>query len=236
MQCRKAQDRRIVRAQDLCLDPDFFVNEDGSSATILTSVQPGASGLQLVDEPEAVELLNALRGVQPDELAILVLGHSCPCPGECAGQLCFPALSKDNGSKLLLAGCLHNVGGKRIKQRDSGDVTVQLPDLNCCTFECHADVFDAPAWQQLAQAPVRAVAKTIAKPFSDSDPWGRQFVQAGRPAVASLADRVSFRARVPGNQLDHDSEWPQPCLCNPTQDGPVACPELLHCLAGRTPR
>ena len=205
MQRRKAQDRRIVRAQDVCLEPDFFLNEDGSPATILPSIQPGASGLQLVDEPEAVQLLSAVRGVQPDELGILVLGHSCPCPDECAGQLCFPALSKETGSKLLLAGCLHNVGGKCIRQRDSGDVQVQLPDLNCCTFECHSDEFEAPAWQQLVQAPVRAVVDIfkkggISRPFSD--PWGRQFSQAGRPAVAALADRVSFNARVPGDQLD----------------------------------
>ncbi|CAE7364605.1 ngoBIM, partial [Symbiodinium sp. CCMP2592] len=205
MQRRKAQDRRQVRAQEVCLTQDFFVNDDGSPASILTMIQPGASGLQLVDEPEAVALLQTLRGVQPDELGLLVLGHSCPCPDECSGALCFPAISKANGSKLLLAGCLHNVGGKRIRQKDSGDVTVELPELNCCTFDCYADEFDAPTWQQIVQAPVRAVAEAfkkggMAKPFAD--PWGRHFVQAGRPAVASMAERVSFNARVPADQLD----------------------------------
>ncbi|CAE6969160.1 ngoBIM [Symbiodinium sp. CCMP2592] len=201
-QRRKAQDRRTVTAAEVQLTTDFFLNEDGSCTSVLDAIQPGVSGIKLVDEPEAAALLQALRGVQPDELGLLVLGHSCPNPAECNGHMCFPATSKETGARLLLAGCLHNVGGRRNKVRESNDIQVSLPELNCCSFECYADEFEDATWQNLVQAPVRAVLDKdgLAKPFSD--PWGRSFSQAGRPALATLADRLYFQARVPTDQLD----------------------------------
>ena len=124
MQRRKTQARKTVCAADVQLCPDFFVNEDGTPVTILDTIQPGMSGLKLLDEPEAASLLHTLRGVQPDELGLLILGHSCPSPDECNGQLCFPVTARACGSRLLLAGCLHNVGGRRIKAREHGDIQV----------------------------------------------------------------------------------------------------------------
>ncbi|CAE7258026.1 unnamed protein product, partial [Symbiodinium microadriaticum] len=205
LQRRKTQERRTVQADEVSLADDFFINEDGTPATILTEIRPGVSGVKLVSEPEAQTLLHALRGVQPDELGLLVLGHSCPCPDDCNGQLCFPASSRATGSRLLLAGCLHNLGGKRIRTKDNGDIKVDLPDMCCCSFECYADEFEPDAWAQITQAPVRAVLDRfrkggLDKPFSD--PWGRSFSQNGRPAIASLADRVYFQARTLTDALD----------------------------------
>ena len=204
-QRRKTQDRRTVQADEVCLTTDFFLNEDGTPATLLDDIRPGVSGVKLVSEPEAQTLIHTLRGVQPDELGLLVLGHSCPCPDDCNGQLCFPATSRANGSRLLLAGCLHNLGGKRVRTKDNGDITVALPDMSCCTFECYADELEPEVWSAITQAPVRAVLDRfrkggIEKPFSD--PWGRAFSQNGRPAIASLADRVCFQARVLSDSLD----------------------------------
>ncbi|CAE7340139.1 unnamed protein product [Symbiodinium necroappetens] len=204
-QRRKTHDRRTVQADEVCLTADFFLNEDGTPATLLDEIRPGVSGVKLVGEPEAQTLIHTLRGVQPDELGLLVLGHSCPCPDDCNGQLCFPATSRANGSRLLLAGCLHNLGGKRVRTKDNGDITVALPDMSCCTFECYADEFEPEIWSAITQAPVRAVLDRfrkggIDKPFSD--PWGRAFSQNGRPAIASLADRVCFQARVLSDSLD----------------------------------
>ncbi|CAE6968657.1 unnamed protein product [Symbiodinium sp. CCMP2456] len=205
VQRRKNQDRRQVQAEDVCLAPEFFVNEDNTPTTILDDIRPGVSGIKLVSEPEAHALIQTLRGVQPDELGLLVLGHSCPCPDDCNGQLCFPATSRANGSRLLLAGCLHNLGGKQVRTKNTGDIKVDLPEMCCCAFECYADEFEAETWASLTQAPVRAVMDRFKKSGLDkpfSDPWGRSFSLNGRPALASLADKVYFQARVLSESLD----------------------------------
>ena len=197
--------RNHITAAEVHLSPGFFLNEDGSTTNILTAMQPGVSGIKLVDESEAIGLLQALRGVQPDELGLLVLGHSCPAPEECNGHLTFPATSVACGSKLLLAGCLHNVGGRRIRTHVADDIRVDLPNQCCCTIDCYADELDQDAWTSLLTAPVRNAAEAFKKqgveaPFTD--PWGRAFSLAAKPSLPALADKMSFQARVAHDRLD----------------------------------
>ena len=134
-QRRRAQDRCSIQASDVSLAPEFFYNADGSPANLLHSLQPGASGVFLVDEGEAAELLGALTGVQPDELCVVVLGHNCPDPTHCAGKLSFPVTACSDGAPLLLAGCMHNLGGRQVATRHQSDIAVDLPEVLCCSFE-----------------------------------------------------------------------------------------------------
>ena len=198
-QRKKHQLRCDIKARDVQLCPGFFLNADETHAQILDVVQPGASGVMLTDEDEAQELLPALKGVQPDELCLVVLGHTCPEPATCAGRISIPAQARSDQALLLLAGCYHNVGGKPVKAKPQTDIEVDLPEVLCCSFEAYADEFESEHWLRFTQAPVKTAQEILAKsgvqsPFAN--PWGRQFFAGDRPAAPASADKLVFQARV----------------------------------------
>ena len=204
-QKKRANAATVPKAAEVTVDPGFFLNADDTAAPILEHIRPGATGLLLVDPDQAVDALNTLKGVQPDELGLLVLGHVCPDSSTCTRRVSFPATSRRCGSKLLLAGCLHNIGGKAIRPNQKSDITVELPATTCCVFTAFADEFAAEAWAQLVLAPV----KHMLAAFQDCPavkavltPWGRQFRLKDRPSSPSLADQVSFQARLPKEECE----------------------------------
>ena len=203
---RRKQDLRVqITAAEVCLTPGFFKNEDGSDAAILEGLRPGVSGVLLADPKHAVELLRTMRGIQPDELALVVLGHNCPNPKECNQQLSFPAKGRNCGSQLLLAGCLHNLGGKQVSVAQQHNVTVDLPDVVYCTFTVHADECDAANWKAFSEYPVKTVVAAFGDAGLDkvlSEPWGRRHLLKGKGATPNLADQVSFHARVDQKTCD----------------------------------
>ena len=134
----KGQQQRQITAADINVEEGFFVNADGSSSTVLESLTPGSSEVH----------------VQPHELGILILGHGC-APG-CQGcqPLSFPATTGSPPSKILVAGCLHNVGGKKITCRHAAQADIQVTENCCCQFSLHQDEFEPDMWQQTTAAPV----------------------------------------------------------------------------------
>ena len=201
----KHQSRCDIKAADVHLCPGFFLNADGSAARILDSVQPGASGVVLVDEEKTAALIPMLTGIQPDELCLVVLGHQCPDADTCAGRLSIPAQARHDQAPLLLAGCFHNFGGKPVKAKPQSDIEVDLPDVLCCTFEAFSDEFEAEHWRCLTQAPVKTVQEIFAKSDLGSkfaNPWGRQFFAGDKPAMPASADKLVFQARVAKAEAD----------------------------------
>ena len=114
-QRKKHQNDRAIHAHEVKVEHGFFSNEDGAPCTILEQVTPGATGLVLANLQEATSLCSTLEGIQPDELAVLVLGHQCPDSHSCDGAISFPAQIVATDSKVLLAGCLHNFGDRKVK-------------------------------------------------------------------------------------------------------------------------
>ena len=201
---RKKQQDRLPKAHEVRLEPGFFVNEDNTPSTLLEQVTPAAAGLLLADHDEAVALCANLEGVQPDELAVLVLGHTCPDAQSCDGPLSFPAVSVATEAKVLLAGCLRNFGGRKIRSAHSTHAEVQLSDVTCCQFLVFADELDAPAWKTCTETPVRFVVEALrgcglSNVFTT--PWGRNFSSKGRPSLPANAECVSFQARVDSQAL-----------------------------------
>ena len=205
LQKRRAQHADQLKASAVQVQAGFFVNEDGSHAQILEGIRPGATGLLLVDGDQAADALATLQGVQPDELGILVLGHTCPEPSSCSCRISFPATGRACGSQLLLAGCLHNVGGKALRTSQRADITVTLPDILCCTFTAFADEFSAGQWEQIIQAPVKqllSIFQDVPAAKAITAPWGRQYRCKGKIASPSASDQVHFQARVPKDEAD----------------------------------
>ena len=205
-QRKKQEGRMQVRAGDVCIAENFFQNEDGTTAAMLTGLRPGATGVLLADADAAAELMQTMKGVQPDELGLLVLGHACPCCAiEEGSRLSFPAVGRHCGSKLLLAGCLHSLGGKAVQVSKRHNVDVPLPDVLVCTFSLFADEWEAESWAAAVQAPVKTVVQAFARVGLDkilSEPWSRQFRLKGKASSPSLADHISFKARVDSKSCD----------------------------------
>ena len=195
---------RPPKASEVCVEAGFFVNEDNTPTTVLEHISPGATGVLLVDLPEAAHLCNTLEGVQPDELALLVLGHECPDSNSCDGVVSFPAVPVEGEGKVLLAGCLHNFGGRKVRCMHSTKAEVELSDVTCCQFLVFADEIEASLWKQCAEAPVRFVSEALRIAGIQSaftSPWGRTFTSKGRPAVPLQADSMAFHARVEADRL-----------------------------------
>ena len=144
--------------------------------------------------------------LQPDELAVLVLGHACPDAHSCDGPLSFPAVSVASNARVLLVGCLHNFGGRKIRRAHATKAEVPLSDVTCCQFLVFADELGPQAWKACTEAPVRFVAEALRHlglPNAFTTPWGRNFSSKGRPALPTSAECMSFQARVDGQVL-HD--------------------------------
>ena len=77
---RRTKTESKVTASDFVLLPGFFKNADGTAATVLKQLMPGASGVFLCDGTEAPRLLSTWAGTCSDELGLIVLGHCCPDP------------------------------------------------------------------------------------------------------------------------------------------------------------
>ena len=202
---RSKQQQRQLCANDITLEPGFFVNADGTDCAVLESMCPGSSGVYVTDQDQAPDLLKALTGVQPDELGILILGHGCK-PGTVGCQpLSFPATCGSPPNKILVAGCLHNMGGKKITCKHAAEADVVVTENCCCQFSVHQDEFEPETWQHITASPVRAISDIFmqgghCRPFHA--PWARVFLCRGRPSTPQLADVVSFHARIDHTELD----------------------------------
>ena len=86
-QKKRANPSAAPKASEVAVDAGFFINEDNTEAPILEQIRPGATGLLLVDSDQAADALETLKGVQPDELGLLVLGHVCPDPVSCSRRV-----------------------------------------------------------------------------------------------------------------------------------------------------
>ena len=193
-----------VSVEDVAISPGFFKNQDNTDTTILTSLRPGASGILLTSHDRASEVLDTVGWGQADELGLLVLGHKCPNPDTCGGLVSFPAVARSTGDQLLLAACLHNIGSSAVKTSLTTDGKVELPNVAICSFEVFAKELDTTAWQKIAQSPVRSVLEVFAEagaPHAFHSPWSRRFRLQGQPSQPSLADQVSFMAKVDEEDL-----------------------------------
>ena len=194
--------QRPPSASDLSLETDFFANSDGSAVTVLEALACGVSGLLLVDQdrgPEMWQTMQSMKGVQPDELALLVIGHFDSALLPEGSHVSFPARIGQAASLVLVAGTLCNFGGKSIVTRHAAQA-----DAFCCQFLAYRDEYEADAWEQLLQAPVRTMAEAfrqvgVARCFSG--PWARSSLQ-GKPCPPASASLVAFHARVDSPYVD----------------------------------
>ena len=192
-------------AEHFILQEGFFRNADGTAARVLTTLLPGSSGVILMNSAQAAMSIEAFAGSSCDELAIAVIGHTCPRPDSCSGEQTFAARNLASES-VLLCGCLHQLGARAITPSCDHAAEVQLLDCVCVAisvFRLHWS--DESAWDSLIRNPVRAVHEHLQGCGSArvlEAPWGRQFRKAGSTVPAKGCDSVHFKARVMQAELE----------------------------------
>ena len=200
---RRAKPDSRVRAADFVLLPGFFKNADGTVATVLKQLMPGASGVFLCDGAEAPRLLSTWAGTCSDELGLVVLGHSCPDAATCQGRCGAPA-STLSGDQVLLHACWHNLGRSSLQIKCDNDASIALPEAACVCVTVHKDEFSSQEWQSLTTNPVRAVADRLRSRGSTvvlEFPWGRSFRKDNKPGAPSDCSSVQFHCRIQNSDL-----------------------------------
>ena len=193
-------------ASDFTLAGGFFLNQDGSEAAVLRSVVPRASGVILMDASAALSAIQDLVPYGPDELAIIILGHHCPHAESCSQRLQFPASTKTDDGHVLVSGCMHNLGERKITigTRQVGSVSVF--DTVACGFSAYRDEWqDGSAWQNLVTSPVKTILDMFRQEGAASvvmQPWARVFKLDGKVTTPSLCNFVQFQAHIPKDSLE----------------------------------
>ena len=195
----------VPKAADFSIAGGFFLNQDGTEATVLRTLAPGTSGIILLDADTASNAIQDLGSVGPDEYAILSLGHTCPDPSSCERRLKFPACARGDDAHVLLMGCLHNLAERKITVCVKRVPEVHVAETVVCAFSSHQDEWpDQEAWDNLVSSPVKTILEQFRQDGDASmirQPWGRIFKLDGKITAPSHCNFVQFQAHVPSESL-----------------------------------
>ena len=203
---RKQLFQQSLSAESFSLCGGFFVNSDGTSTAVLTKIVPGACGIILLDRPVAEDVIRNMANQPQDELAVLSLGHQCPHPSTCDRVLRFPAQALGSEGQVLLQGCLHNLGARRVSIKLREGPSVSITSMVQCSFHAYSDEFSiSPTWSDVTASP----AKVLMDLFKQSgvlllpvQPWARSFRFKGKPSTPAQCDAVQFNAMIPKDCLE----------------------------------
>ena len=205
----KIRDRVKLPAQDLVASLDlasitvkdgFFLNEDGSSCPQRLDVVPQSSGVCLLDAYRSAPWLAHSSALSQDELAVVALGR-CECPLHSDGKrIKFPAFCPQ-GEPLVLAGCLHNLGYKKVTTTKV-DTNILTPDLAVVSFTICKDEIPLEKWDEIVKSPVKTVLGLCGGELTLlAPPWGRVFQRLKTKVPAEEATSLQFHARISKDYL-----------------------------------
>ena len=205
----KIRDRVNLPAKEMAANIDlsgvrikegFFLNEDQSACQQIPEVIPQASGVCLLDSAQSVAWLAHRSNLSQDELAIVVLGR-CDCPPHTDGKrIQIPAFCA-NGEPLVLAGCLHNLGHKKVST-SRVDSNILTPDSTVVSFTVCKDELNPEKWEEVIKAPVKATLSICGAEINLlAPPWGRVFQRLKTKVPAEEATSLQFHVRISKDDL-----------------------------------
>ena len=137
---------------------------------------------------------------------MVCLGHQCPHEDSCQQRLQFPATSRHESGHVLLAGCFHNLGERKLRVSTKQVEEVQVPETVPCMFVAYSDEWqEEGAWKGLLDSPVRTVLHLFRQDgasLSIMRPWGRAFKLDGKLTSPQHATAVQFQAHVAKDSLE----------------------------------
>ena len=147
--------QRQLRACQFRLAEGFFRNADKTATTLLPKFSLQSSGISLMDREEAHHWIwNST--LMADELAIVVLGgcgdHRCPSHA----RHTFPAFNSTD-EPVILSGCLHQLGQKKVAIRDDDSEKVDIPVSTVVSVTLWSDEWTSVDWQTIVKGPAKFV-------------------------------------------------------------------------------
>ena len=189
---------------DYLLSEGFFLNQDGTAATILPAFQPRMSGVCLLNVKQAQPWMNASAPVSEDELAMLVVGKISSHIQMPHKEITAPA-HNSAGRAVLLKGCLVQCGSKQILCHEGPDVDMSPAKVKVCAITLFRSDYDEKTWNALISNPVKVTKQLLTlQGFANvlGRPWGRSFRKGDQPAPPHLCDQLQFHAEIYVERLD----------------------------------
>ena len=189
---------------DYLLSEGFFLNEDGTKATILSTFQPRTHGVCLLTTKQAAPWTSATTPLSEDELAMFVVGTLPAQVNLPHKEITAPALNSA-GRSVLLRGHLLQCGSKAIQCQEGPDVDLNPPKVRVCALTLYQSDFDEKTWSALLANPVKITKQLLAlHGFANviGRPWGRSFRKGDGPAPQHLCDQLQFHAEVAVERFD----------------------------------
>ena len=153
---QKALNRqRNLKACQFRLADGFFRNADLTATVVLPKFSLQSSGISLMDRDEAHQWIwNS--SLMADELAVIVLGGCGDprCPS--SARHTFPAFNSAE-EPVILSGCLHQLGQKRVTIRDDDSEKVDLPTSTVVSVTLWSDEWTSSDWQSIVKGPAKFV-------------------------------------------------------------------------------
>ena len=186
------------------LQDGFFLNEDNTKASILSSFQPGSSGVILSNIKQAEPWLSTQQPISTDELAMMVTGLQTPTTAM-PWQLVQAPAHNAAGKAVLLQGALIQFGARNIKLPPSTDKEMNVEPVPVCAVSVYKEDYDLKTWEALVKSPVKTVKALLAlHGFANmiGRPWGRSFKDQHGPSTPQEATSIHFHAECANDRFD----------------------------------
>ena len=143
------------------LQEGYFLNEDSTAATVLSSFQPRSNGVYLANIKQAEKWLTTQQPISEDELAMLVTGMNQPSTVLPWRQITAPALNYA-GKSVLLQGALIQFGTKQVATPETSTIDEPTSTVHVCAVAVYRDEHDQPTWEAILGSPVKTVKSLLA--------------------------------------------------------------------------
>ena len=197
---------QIIQPEQFQIKDGFFCNEDKSSCSQITQIRAGASGIALVAPDTAAQWLKCDSKISADELALITLG-TCPT-STCSpcSKIQFPVFDKE-GQPAVLAGCIHQLGQKKVTFGDSKQCDIAVADTAVVAITLHRQELENIPWENVVRSPCRVcfdiISKQIGEVICPCQPWGRSWQKGEARVKPDQATSFQCHLRIPNDRL-HD--------------------------------
>eukprot|EP00435_Cladocopium_sp_Y103_P010479 s2347_g2.t1 len=178
----------------------FFKNEDATPCQQRFDVAPKETGVCLMSPSQALPWLTQTTEVSQDELAIVVLGR-CECSSHSKGRrVQIPAFC-GNHEPLVLAGCLHDLGKKKVQTTRAAS-NIATTESAVVSFTVCRDELPPEKWEDFVRSPVKATLDLCCPELVLlAPPWGRIFQREKVKVPSDDATSLQFHARISKSDL-----------------------------------
>ena len=188
-----------LNLSEITIKESFFLNDDDSPCLQISTMNPSSTGVCLLKAQDANEWIQKSGNLSQDELAIVVIGP-CPChDASRCHRLQFPAYDATS-QPIVMNGCLHNVGRKRVKVGLTKDAKIKIEDTEVISWTIYRDEVGEDAWDRFLQSPVKTTIEMALGSNTDvafvGPPWGRSYQKDKKKCDPKDATSLQFHSRL----------------------------------------